>query len=205
MRVNGGKKRMGYGIVGYYMGWKAFSHSVRLGPRATVYDAELFALAHASLKASAFVLGKPHIGEVPLFLNSSSALSSAFDPSTHAGQRCSLIFHKNVIKMLFHHPALHIKASWSPGHCGVIGNEQADSLAKGGTKLKSLTRDTTYLHLKHRAQMRAQLLWRRQWAEDNLKTGGFALADVVHPSIVPNDISLGAKGHLPSGYIVSSL
>ena len=52
------------------MGKKVFSIAMGLGPRATVYDAELFALAHASSKAAAFVLGKPHIGEVFLFSDS---------------------------------------------------------------------------------------------------------------------------------------
>ena len=78
------------------MGRKVFSLSVGLGPRATVYDAELFALVHASSKASAFVLDKPHIGEV-FFSDSSSALRSVFDPSTHPGQRCLLLFRKNII------------------------------------------------------------------------------------------------------------
>ena len=188
MRHGPGKKRKGYGIVGYCdMGRKVLSLSIGLGPRATVYDTELFALAHASSKASAFVLGKLHIGEVFSFSDSSSALSSAFDPSTHAGQRCSLIFRKDVLGMLARHPALHIKASWSPGHCGVVGNEQADALAKEGTKFRSLTHDATYSHLKHRARMRAQLLWRRQRAEHNREEGSFALAD-VRPSIAPNAI-----------------
>ena len=188
MRVDGGKKRTGYGIAGYYMGRKIFTRSIGLGPRATVYDAELFALAHASSKVSAFVLDKPHIGEVFFYSDSSSALSSTFDPSTHPGQQCSLLFRKNVIGMLKRHPSLVIRAKWSPGHSGVIGNEEADTLAKQGTKLKPLTRNSTYSHLIHRARMRAQLLWRRQWAENTPKTGSFALADTVPPSIAPNAI-----------------
>ena len=152
-------------MVGYYMGRKVFSLSVGLRPRATVYDAELFLLAHASSKASAFVLGKPHIGKVHLF-SDSSALRSVFDPSTHPGQWCSLLFHRNVMDMFDRHTSLYISASWSPGHCGVIGNEVADTLAKG-SKLPSMTKDSTYSHLKHRARMRAQLLWRKQWAKDS--------------------------------------
>jgi len=188
MRRNGGKKRTGYGIVGYYMGRKVFTIAIGLGPRATVYDAELFALAHASSKAAAFVLGKPHIGEVLLFSDSSTALSSVFDPSTHPGQRCSLLFRKNVKEMFAKHASLRISARWSPGHCGIIGNEQADTLAKQGSKLTSMIGEATYSHLKHRARMRAQLLWRRQWVNDSPKTGSFAMADVIPPSIAPNAI-----------------
>ena len=151
MRNDGGKKRTGYGIMGYYMGREVFTRSVGLGPRATVYDAELFALAHASSKASAFVLDKPHIGEVFFYSDSSSALSSAFDPSTHPRQRCSLLFRKNVIGMLGRHPSFRIKASWSPGHSRVVGNGRADALAKRGTRLKSLMHYSTCSHLRHRA------------------------------------------------------
>lgn len=184
----GDNKRTGYGIAGYYLGRKVFSISMGLGPRATVYDAELFALAHASSKAAAFVLDKPHIGEVFMFSDSSAALSSAFDPSTHPGQICSLLFRKNTLHMLALHPTLRIWVSWSPGHSGVIGNEPADSLAKTGTTRPSLTRDSTQSHLKHRARMRAQLLWRRQWKEVAPLPGSFEMADVVPPSIAPNAI-----------------
>jgi len=188
MRNDGGKKQTGYGIMGYYMGREVFTQSVGLGPRATVYDTELFALAHASSKASAFVLDKPHISEVFFYSDSSSALLSAFDPSTHPGQQCSLLFRKNIIGMLGRHPSLWIKASWSPGHSGVVGNKRADALAKQGTRLKLLTHNSTYSHLRHHARMRAQLLWRKQWAKDVPKTGSFTLADVVPPSITPNAI-----------------
>jgi len=145
-------------------------------------------LAHASSKASAFVLDKTHIGEVFFFSDSSSALSSAFDPSTHPGQQCSLLFRKNIITMLERHPSPRVTAKWSPGHSAVIGNEKADALAKQGTKHRSLMRESTYSHLKHRARMRAQLLWRKQWARNSPKEGGFASADVVPPSIAPNAI-----------------
>ena len=163
--------------------------AVGLGPRATVYDAELFArLAHASSKASTFVLGKPHIGEV-FFSDSSSALRrSVFDPSTRPGQRCSFLFHKNVMVVFDRHASLYITVSWSPGHSGVVGNEVADTLVRKGSKLPSMTKDYTYFHLKHRARMRAQLLWRKQWAKDSPKSGGFVPADVVPPLIAPNEI-----------------
>ena len=181
----GCKKRTGFGPVGYYMGRKVFSLSVGLGPRATVYDAELLALAHASSKAEAFVLGKPHIGEVS-FSDSSSALRSVFDPSTHPDQRCSLVFRRSILDMFGRHVSLRITASWSPGHSGVVGNKVTDTSAKKGSKLPSMTRDSTYSHLKHRVRMRAQLPWRRQWTEDSPKPGSFVLADVVPPSIAPN-------------------
>ena len=90
--------------------------------------------------------------------------------------------------MFNRHAPLYITASWSPGHYGVVGNEVADTFAKKGSKLPPMTKDSTYSHLKHRARMRAQLLWRKQWAKDSPKSGGFALADVVPPSIAPNKV-----------------
>jgi len=90
--------------------------------------------------------------------------------------------------MLQRHPSLRIKASWSPGHSGVIGNEQADNLAKKGTRPGSLIHGSTYSHQKHRARMRVQRFWRKEWARNTPKTGGFALADVIPPSIALNAI-----------------
>ena len=53
-----GKKWIGYDPVGYDMGRKVFI------PRTIVYNTELFALTHTSLKALTFVMGKPDIGEM---------------------------------------------------------------------------------------------------------------------------------------------
>jgi len=103
--------------------------------------------------------------------------------------------------MFAQHASLRITARWSPGHSGIIGNEQADTLAKNGSKLPSMTRDSTYSHLKHRAWMSAQLLWRRQWAEDTPKTGSFALADVTRPSIAPNAIFRSTPRELFGGVV----
>jgi len=36
----------GYGVVSYYLGKEVFTVQVRLGKRSTIYDAEMFALAH---------------------------------------------------------------------------------------------------------------------------------------------------------------
>ena len=90
----------------------------------------------------------------------SSALRSVFE-SAHPGQRCSLLFRKNFMYMFDRHASLYITASWSPGHSRVVGNEVADTLAKG-SKLPSVTKDSAYSHLKYRARMRAQLLQRKQ-------------------------------------------
>ena len=51
-----------------------------------------------------------------------------------------------------------------------------------------MTKDSTYSHLKHCARMRAQLLWRKQWAKDSPKSSGFALADAIPLSIAPNKV-----------------
>ena len=59
---------MGYGLVGYSMGRGVFL------PRAIVYNTELFALAHTSLKALTLVLGKPDIGEVIKLLSTGLCL-----------------------------------------------------------------------------------------------------------------------------------
>ena len=93
---------------------EAFSLFAVLGPRATVHDAELFPLVHASLKASAFVLGKLDIGEGFFSSDSSPALRSVFDLSTHPDQRCLLISHKNALDMFDRHASFYIAANWSP-------------------------------------------------------------------------------------------
>ena len=102
--------------------------------------------------------------------------------------------------MLEHHPLVSGVISNESLKQTQIGNEEADTLAKH----KPLTRDSTYSRLMHHARMRAQLLWRRQWAENSPKAGSFALADTVPPLIAPNAI-FRSTPHELFGRVVQTL
>ena len=41
---------------------------------------------------------------------------------------------KDLEKALYNLNALRIELQWIPSHCGIIGNEQADKMAKKGDK-----------------------------------------------------------------------
>ncbi|KAL6702198.1 ribonuclease H-like domain-containing protein [Trichoderma pleuroticola] len=94
-------------------GWGAviyhnFSRSLAYGPlsNAEVYDAEAVGAFEAIKLARARALANPDIREILLFLDNSALL-----------------------------PRVTTKVAWVPGHKDILGNEEADRLAKEGLEL----------------------------------------------------------------------
>ena len=173
-------KQSGYGVVGYYLGKEVFSVQVGLGKRSTIYDAEMFALAHASMKASTFISDHPDIAHISFFSDNLSAIQSIFTPSVHPAQLCSLLFRKHIVSFLDSSPQTTVTVKWSPGHADILGNERADSLAKDATLLHSPI-GPTFSYLRHRAKRQVKVTWKQQW-HMHQGSGKFQEADVTPPS-----------------------
>ena len=130
-----GDNRSGYGAVFFNCGIPITSFSVGLGEHASVFDAEMHALAHASTKVKRLMDGQILIQNVTFFSDSVSALLQITNPSAHPSQLPSLLFRDTCFSLLLRFPLLKITLKWSPGHLGIIGNTLADDLAKKGTSL----------------------------------------------------------------------
>jgi ribonuclease HI len=188
----GGGEKSGYGVVIYHCAVPIASFSIGLGRYSTVFDAEMFALAHASSKVKKILDAHTVINRVKFYSDSTSSLKVIFEPSAHPAQQCSLLFRSNIIDLLDRMPNLEIDVGWSPGHTDIIGNEAADRAAKAGVKLPSLI-FRTHSYAGMSSKMRAQTRWRKEWSEDKAKRligntpSAFELADVQPPRISPND------------------
>ena len=187
-----GTERSGYGVVIYHCAKPIFTYSIGLGESSTVFDAEMYALAHAGSKVKRILDTHTTVRTVKFYSDSTSSLKVIFDPSIHPAQQCSLLFRTNIVDLLDRMPDLVVNVAWSPGHTDIIGNDAADKAAKAGVKLPSMI-DPTQSHAKMACKMRAQTMWSLDWHRDKMKRllsntpSGFELADVNPPKISPND------------------
>jgi len=152
----------GYGVAIFHQGQRTSAWSIGLGHHSTVFDAEMFALAHAASKIKRILDTLTPIRSVFFYSDSSSALQKIFDPSTHPGQMASLLFCASIIALLGKFPLLEITLQWCPGHSNVIGNEVADSLAKAGISLPSLI-SCSYSSFKESSKTKVQRSWQEEW------------------------------------------
>jgi ribonuclease HI len=122
----------GYGVVGYYQGHIVFRVSVPFAERASNYDAEMFALAHATSWIKREVLSSPLIKKIRIFSDASSAIEKIFDGSPHPSQLASILFKDALYELFIRRPDIKCRVSWTPGHGGTLGMKRADKLAKKG-------------------------------------------------------------------------
>ena len=164
---------------------------IGLGKRATVYDAEMLALAItgtqvADLAHNSLQAGSP-ISEVRIYSDSTSALINIMDPSPHPGQVFSLSFINNIKKAWLTIPSLQIFLNWSPGHADVIGNEAADREARAATSGPGFTHPTL-VFLKKKTKIRIRKVWQRTVKKSS---PGTAFINHYHPNPNPSSIFLG--------------
>jgi len=198
--ANGSQRLFQYGVVIYHCTKPIFTFSIGLGRSSTVFDAEIYALAHASSKVNRILDSHTTIRTVKFYSDSTSSLKVIFNPSIHPAQQCSLLFRTNIVGLLDRMPDLVVNVAWSPGHTDIIGNEAADKAAKAGVKLPSMI-DPTQSYSKMACKLRAQTMWSLEWHQDKMKRllsnspSGFELADVNPPP--PQKKKNTPKRHLP--------
>ena len=110
--------------------------SVPFARKGSSFDAEMFALSHASSFLLRWLSKRPHVSWVHIFSDSSSSLKVIFSGKPHPAQLTSIQFRTNLLTLLNSRPNLRIDISWVPGHKGIAGMKIADSLAKKGSKKK---------------------------------------------------------------------
>ena len=105
---------------------------------------------------------KQHVGITP---TPSTVLRSYYSPTTQhipsrgdnpgPSQQISQKFVETVTTFLEENRRVNTEVSWVPGHMGIDGNNKADGIAKGATKLEPATKTTTIVKL-HR-QLRDEI------------------------------------------------
>ena len=158
------KKAPGCAVVGYYLGKIVFTVSIKLVRNASSHDAEMYALAHAVPRIRKFVTKRPHISEVRLHSDSATALQTIHRADARIAQSASTHFRTHSHALLTALPSLRIRASWVPGHKGVIGMEEADKRAKEAScnpQLKPLLDHAGYSAALSKAEKRLLQSWKK--------------------------------------------
>ena len=83
---------------------------------------------------------------------------------------------------------------WCPSHCDIPGNDRADELAKEATSLeRQIPFNTTRSNAKRRSKRTTLRLWQQEW-KATPKTGRYAIANRLAPSLNPTKHFLDLKG-----------
>jgi hypothetical protein len=123
-------KQFGYGVVGYRGGEIAFELAIGPDRRSSVFDAEMFTLAHFCKRAPTRLNRHTPIVFFFFFSDRASALSATWSSLTCPGQVGCLSFIGNCSDTLLSFADLPVSLEWSPDHAGAIENEVAHKLAK---------------------------------------------------------------------------
>jgi ribonuclease HI len=131
--------------------------SCHLGSRAEVFDAELHAVQEAT--AALLTTAIPRSRVVICIDNQASIDTLQFNKDNHEYARHAL---ETVAQLQL--LGWTVNTVWCPSHCGITGNERADSLAKMGTSLLIPCQYSRTTKVWLQTQARAQLLQR--WKQE---------------------------------------
>ena len=177
--------RVGAAAVAYLLGNEVENITIGLGGHAEVFDAEMAALAKAARIAANLTTDFPNINKIHFFSDSAAAVRAIMDPKPGSAQFFSLSFHNHIRPLLETQPDLCITVSWCPSHCGIPGNERADSLAKEATSLGcQIPFSTTRSNAKRRSKSAITKIWQKEWRNTPM-TGRYAIANRIEPSLNP--------------------
>jgi len=175
--TDGSKKdgATGYAYQGIYLGRAVFSLAVPFGgSKSSSFDAEMFALAHASRTMLTWLLAHPHVSTVRMFSDASSALKVILSGTPHPAQTASINFRTNFHALFSSLPPF-ASSLTGPGHKGTIGMKGVDKLAKQAASSAAGTRHGTLVSYTSRAFPSTSL--RRELLLDGANTAdGLCLA-----------------------------
>ena len=129
----------GYSPVRYYLGREVFEMKGALGEQAKVFNAKMTGLSVAGEAAKHFILNGDWIQKpscIIFYMDNSAAISCIYKGTPGKAQEQSLTFRNHIKDILMETEDTLIAISWVPRHVNITGNEKADHLAKGGTKLR---------------------------------------------------------------------
>ncbi|KAG5720557.1 hypothetical protein E4T56_gene6078 [Termitomyces sp. T112] len=161
-------RTVGWGIVGYHLGYEVFKDRGGLGQKAEVYDMELTGITQGMKAAKEYVNKNDQVKYIHIYADNTAAVTLAYEPKPKPGQ----------LQMIH-------TTYWCPGHEDVKGNERADEEAKAGVEI--WTQDyTTLTNAKRTVKEGALERWKREW-QKSPPTGGFAIANRLEPRWKPRE------------------
>ena len=130
-----------------------FALKARLPTGSTIYSAELFAI-HSAVEFVSKLPGK--------YIILTDSLSSVTSLMTVKKGSHYLIY--KIAKTLMMLPKEKIILQWVPGHSGLMGNEEADSLAKQALLMQKISTNSLAIEeLYQRAKRYYRAEWQRRW------------------------------------------
>ena len=146
---------VGAGVVMIHGGRIVDRWSVGLGMGIKVYDGELAGIARALTEASRTSLSFKHIW---IFTDNQAAIRNSFKLSPHPGQQISLQIQQLTKHLLNCDLDRQLHLHWVPGHIGIQGNDEADTLAKQPAVYPHPTHDSYLSLTKLKTQIRKSTL-----------------------------------------------
>src|SRR5258708_24324834 len=133
-----GRRHTGYRVVGYNQGKKVFETSGAMGEHTEVFDVEMVGLHMVAIETRCFIKSippdsRPH--KIVFYADNMSTIQRIFKGSPGKAQAHSRGFRHEIFNILNTDDEAMIAISWCPGHQGIPRNEEADKLAKSGSKL----------------------------------------------------------------------
>ena len=145
-------KNGGSGIFICYPDGRTQSRALPAGRRSTNYRAELTALCEAARLISANEHPPSHV----VFLTDCrSAIQSLQSPREQLERDTQRLL-SNLSR------STQVTVQWIPAHCGLSGNEEADKLAKSGSRLEQPNHPVSYREAKTLVKRQNRQLWEQQ-------------------------------------------
>ena len=134
--------------------WSAdFQLIARLPPGTSIFTAELYAIY--STLTFIQTLTDPHV----VFTDSLSSIHAFQNLTTNAHY---LVYY--IRQLLTRQPNVTIE--WVPSHCGITGNERADSLATASLRLPQFTKvQPSQFEIRHKISAHYRNQWQREWLQ----------------------------------------